>query len=95
MGVPVLTLKGDRYIFHFGENINSNMNMHEWIAKDEKEYIYKAKALSSDIETLTKLRRTLRDNIINSGIFDHKTLTDKFEVMFDKMWGKYLESKNA
>jgi len=26
MGVPVITLKGDRYLFHFGESINSNLN---------------------------------------------------------------------
>ena len=47
MGVPVLTLKGDRYLFHFGESINSNLGMKNWIANDYEEYISKAIKFSS------------------------------------------------
>ena len=40
MGVPVLTLKGDRYISHFGESINSNLNMKDWIADSKDGYTF-------------------------------------------------------
>ena len=48
MGVPVLTLKGDRFLFHFGESINSNLNMSDWISNSQEEYVVKAKKFSSD-----------------------------------------------
>ena len=51
MGVPVITLKGDRYLFHFGESINSNLGMQEWIASNHDDYVFKAINFSSSIIT--------------------------------------------
>jgi len=39
MGVPVIILKGNRNLFHAGESINSNLGMHDWIAKNHDEYV--------------------------------------------------------
>ena len=49
MGVPVLTIKGNRYLFHAGESVISNLNMFDWIAENETSYVSKAIQFSSDI----------------------------------------------
>jgi len=63
MGVTVITLKGQRYLSHFGESINSNLNMHDWIAKDHDEYISKAIKFSSDFKNLSKIKPNLIGSI--------------------------------
>ena len=42
MGVPVLTLKGNRYLYRFGESINLNLEMKDWIASTKEDYFKKA-----------------------------------------------------
>ena len=56
MGVPIITLKANRYISPFGESINSNLNMSNWIAENYEDYILKAKKFSSNINELSKIR---------------------------------------
>ena len=90
MGVPVLTLKGDRYLFHFGESINSNLGMQNWIARDYEEYISKAIKFSSDLNGLKKIRSTLRETALKSPVFDAVKFADNFSKMLWGMW-KSLE----
>ncbi len=90
MGVPVLTLKGDRFLSHFGESINFNINMNEWIAKDEREYISKAVKFSSDIKGLVEIRKNLRKTALSSPVFDSQRFSNHFANMLWEMW-KRLE----
>ena len=44
MGVPILTKINDNsFWFRTGESINKNLNMNDWIAKDENDYVEIAK----------------------------------------------------
>ena len=88
MGVPVITLKGNRYIFHFGESINSNLNMMDWIAKDNNDYISKAINFSSNIEKLSDIRKNLRNQALKSPIFDSKIFADNFDKLLWEVWEK-------
>ena len=81
MGVPVLTLKGDRYLFHFGESINANLDMLDWVAKNHEEYISKAMKFSSDLGQLSKLRMNLRETALKSPVFDAPRFTEHFSQM--------------
>jgi protein O-GlcNAc transferase len=89
MGVPVLTLKGNRYLFHFGENINFNLNMPDWTAKNYQEYIDKAVNFSVNVSDLSKIRMSLRQKALKSPLFD----TNKFVINFSntlwKVWRDY------
>ena len=86
MGVPIITLKGNRYISHFGESINSNLNMSNWIAENYEDYILKAKKFSSDINELSKIRTNLRQNCLHSPVFDSKRFSKHFDQMLWKIW---------
>jgi len=89
MGVPVITLKGDRYLFHFGESINSNLNMKDWIAENQKEYISKAIKFSQDIDALSKIRINLRKNAEQSPVFDASRFAEHFSQMLWYMWKNF------
>jgi predicted O-linked N-acetylglucosamine transferase (SPINDLY family) len=91
MGVPVITLKGDRYIFHTGESINANLNMHDWIAKTYEEYVSKAIKFSSDIELLSKIRKTLRETALQSPVFNAPRFAEHFSMMVWDMWRKFIK----
>lgn len=90
MGVPVITLKGNRYLFHSGESINSNLNMHDWIAKNYDEYISKAIKFSSNINELSKIRMNLRNIILQSPVCDAVRLTEHFSKM---LWEIFLNKE--
>ena len=89
MGVPVLTLRGNRYLFHFGESINSNLNMKDWIANNHEEYISKSLEFASDIKQLTKIRKTLRQKALNSPVFDAERLSEHFSKMLWDIWNEF------
>ena len=89
MGVPVIVLKGNRYLFHFGESINSNLKMYDWIAENYEDYISKTIKLSSNIDNLSEIRKNLRSKAINSPIFDSKRFGDNFSKILWDMWKKF------
>jgi len=93
MGVPVITLKGDRYLFHFGESINSNLNMKDWIANDHDEYVSKAVKFSSDLNELSKIRMNLRDIALKSPVFDNIKFAEHFNTMLWDIWKNFIENK--
>ena len=93
MGVPIITLKGNRYLFHSGESINSNLNMHDWIAKNYDEYISKAIKFSSNINELSKIRMNLRKIILQSPVCDAVRLTEHFSKMLWEIWEIFLNKE--
>ena len=88
MGVPVITLKGDRYLFHFGESINSNLNMKDWIAENHDEYVSKSIKFSSNLDQLSKIRMNLRKKALLSPVFDAPRFAEHFSKMLWDMWKK-------
>jgi len=93
MGVPVITLKGDRYLSHFGESINSNLNMNNWIAKNYKEYISIAIKFSSDLNELSKIRMNLRKKALQSPVFDASLFASHFSDMLWSIWNDFSKKK--
>ncbi|MDP2380959.1 MAG: hypothetical protein Q8M35_10845, partial [Pseudohongiella sp.] len=59
MGVPVLSMKGDRFISHQGESILNNVGLPEWIASDKVDYVAKAVAFAGDLPALDAVRMGL------------------------------------
>ena len=93
MGVPVIILKGNRYVSHFGEMINSNLNMEDWIAENNNEYISKTIKFSSNIDLLSKIRASLREKALQSPLFDAPRFAKHFSKMLWEMWMKFSPQK--
>jgi predicted O-linked N-acetylglucosamine transferase (SPINDLY family) len=78
MGVPVLTMKGYNFNSRCGESININLGMKDLIAKDESEYIFKAKKLAEDQDELLKIRKKIFAIAPYSPLFDTTKFSNNF-----------------
>lgn len=86
MGVPVLTLRGDRFLSHLGESIAVNAKQLEWIAEDHADFVRKAVLLSSDLQSLSATRATLRESVLRSSLFDSQRFARGFGQVLRDMW---------
>ena len=78
MGVPVLTMKGYNFNSRCGESINKNLGMNELIAKNESEYIFKAKKLAGDLDELLKIRKKIFAIAPNTPLFNKIKFSNDF-----------------
>ena len=88
MGVPVLTMQGYNFNSRCGESINKNLNLNCLIAKDEQDYILKAKEFSN-YDKLSKIRKKIFDDVFLSPLFDEKNFSKDFFNLL-----KSVHSKN-
>ena len=80
MGVPVITLKGKRFISRCGYSINKNANLNEFITQNKNEYISSALKymLDINIKKLILIRKNLRSKLLKTTLFDTIKFTDNF-----------------
>ena len=93
MGVPVLTKQGLRPHSKIGESLNYNINMSDWIAKDDDNYIKKAINFSSDLKKLSLTKKKILKTIFNTSSFNTTRFAKEFEKEIWKMWNKYINIK--
>jgi predicted O-linked N-acetylglucosamine transferase (SPINDLY family) len=78
MCVPLLTMKGDRFISKCGESINYNLNMKELIADNDFEYVKKAIFFSKNIKELQEIKKRLIDYSRKSDLFNMNKFVREF-----------------
>lgn len=93
MGVPMLTLQGERFLSRQGVGIAMNAGLSAWIAQDEEAYFALAVANATDVAGLAKLRQKLRDQVLASPLFDAKRFASHFEAAMQGMWQQSLTKK--
>lgn len=95
MGVPVLTLRGDRFIGHNGESILHNSGLPQWIAQDEADYVARAARFAADLDGLARLRAGLRDQLRLAPLFDAKAFASDFASAIRGMWNMRNEGRRG
>jgi protein O-GlcNAc transferase len=86
MGVPILTLKGNRFLSHLGESIAKSAGHANWIAQDQEDYVKKAVLFASDLPGLAVVRQELRERILTCPLFDVKTFAKDFGGVLWDLW---------
>ncbi len=66
MGVPIVTLYGTQPSGRSTSSVLTAMNKTDWIAKSTDEYIEKAVSMAENPKMLADVRKTLRDELLNS-----------------------------
>jgi protein O-GlcNAc transferase len=89
MGVPVLTLVGDKPIGRAGWTELSNLGMEEFAAGDRNEFVRIATALAADLPRLAEIRVGLRQRMKTSPIMDGKGFAKNVESAYRQMWQKW------
>jgi len=92
MGVPVLTLSGERMIERQGVSMLTAVGLEELIANTKDEYVEKAVALAKDSERRKQLRGSLREQMAASPLCDARGLAQALEGAYRDMWQKFLLS---
>jgi protein O-GlcNAc transferase len=94
MGVPVITLEGDRATSRFSASMLDAIGRPEWIAHSETEYLDKVVALARDKELRKALRSSQRDRMARSSLCDAKNLTMTLEEAYFEMFNRWPNKKN-
>lgn len=85
MGVPVLTLAGDRRAARMGAAIMGELGLTDFIAATPEEFVARAVALAGDPIVLGDLRTSLRDRLGRSRLADGAGLARALEAAFAAM----------
>ncbi len=85
MGVPVLTLAGERFVSRFGLSILTTLGLPELITTSAEEYSDRAIALVSNPAKLAGIRAELRSRLESSPFLDHDRFTRELEDAFFRM----------
>jgi protein O-GlcNAc transferase len=86
MGVPTLTLAGDRILSRQGASMLHAAGLDAWIAANENEYVEKAVRFATDLDALADLRMRLRDQVAASPLFDAIAFAKNWEDAMWTMW---------
>jgi predicted O-linked N-acetylglucosamine transferase (SPINDLY family) len=95
MGVPVLTLAGERFLSRQGVGLMMNAGLPNWVATDPDDYLARAMAHASDLKSLATLRAGLRQQVLASPIFDAPRFAQHFAAALRGMWAKWCEQKSG
>ncbi|MEX0808673.1 MAG: tetratricopeptide repeat protein [Dongiaceae bacterium] len=82
MGVPVVTLTGDRHAARVGASLLHHAGLPELIAETPARYVEIAAALATDRPRLAALRQSLRPQVASSPLGDARRLAAAFERAF-------------
>jgi len=89
MGVPVVSLAGERAVSRAGLSQMSNLGLRELVAFSEDEYIALAAKLARDLPRLAELRRTLRARMQSSPLMDAPRFARQVEAAYRAMWRRW------
>jgi len=79
MGVPVITILGDRHVSRVSASLLSAVGLGELVAEDEKEFVKIAADLAINTQKLAEIKRNLREKMQNSPLMDKKSFVQKWQ----------------
>ena len=86
MGVPLVTLAGERSSSRGGASILTSLGRPDWIARSPEEYIAIAQRLAADPQGLAAIRSGLRAELQASPLMDNAGFTRELEALYRQAW---------
>lgn len=93
MGVPVLCRRADRFLGHLCESVLQSIELGDWIAADDEDYVAKAVAFMRERASLNALAMGLRERMLGSSLCDAKRFAGSLESAFAGMWQAHLQAR--
>jgi predicted O-linked N-acetylglucosamine transferase (SPINDLY family) len=85
MGVPVITLRGDRHAGRVGASILNRIGLGEMVAGSKDQYVRIGIKLADDINTIENLRADLRSRMQSSELCDGRSFARIIEKSFQNL----------
>jgi len=95
MGVPVVTLRGDRHASRVGASLMMTIGLPKLIAETPDDYIAIAAGLARDLDHLAELRSGLRERLRASPLCDGPGFAHAMEGAYRDMWRRWCETQSA
>ena len=89
MGVPVVTLAGDRHMARVGASLLTAAGHPEWIARDWDDYGRIAADLAGDPAWRARLRTGLREDLRRGPLLDHAGQAARFGAALRDCWARW------
>ena len=94
MGVPTITIAGDRYVSRMATSILNTIGHDDLVAKDEQQYTDLASTLAKSPERIASYRRSLRQRAAASPLADQKRFVTAMEDDIRHVWCYWCEEVN-
>jgi predicted O-linked N-acetylglucosamine transferase (SPINDLY family) len=94
MGVPVVSLAGDRHAGRMGASLLNAAGLGYLVARSAEQYVTIAANLAADLPALAALRASLRAQLQASAIMDESGFTRRLEDCYLQLWQECLRERS-
>jgi predicted O-linked N-acetylglucosamine transferase (SPINDLY family) len=95
MGVPAVTLAGDRHAGRAGASLLHAVGLSELVARDVDEYVAISRRIAGDVPRLATLRAGMRERLRRSELMDEAGFTRALEACYLDLWEKRARGDGA
>lgn len=95
MGLPVITLAGDRHSARVSMSILTRLGLNELVANSPEEFVSVVAGLAENRQRLAELRRTLRPRMAGSRLMDAAAHTRTIEAAYRDIWRQWCAKRAA
>jgi len=92
MGVPTLTMLGDRHASRMAASVLHRVGLDDFVARDVDRFVNLAAGWSGRIAELSALRAGLRERMRLSPLCDGTAYARSVESEYRRMWEKWCKS---
>ncbi len=89
MGVPIVTLAGNRHAARVGVSLLTRVGLTDLIAQTQEGYVDLSARLASDLDLLAAQRGRLREQMARSRLCDGAGFARDLEATYREMWQKW------
>lgn len=93
MGVPVVSLAGDRHAARVGASLLRAVGHPEWVASSADDYVRIATEFAASREKLAGIRAALRGEIQRSPLGDHVAQSRRFAAALRSCWTEWCATR--
>jgi protein O-GlcNAc transferase len=95
MGVPVLTLRGQRHASRMVASVLTSLELSDLIADTPDEYCRIAVRLAGDLPRLSELRTSLRRRMLEAPLCDGAAFTRELEKAYRRLWQGWCQRRTT
>lgn len=95
MGVPVVTLAGDRHASRVGASLLNNVGLVDLVAGTPDDFVQIAITLASEPQTLKALRASMREHMRSSRLMDKPAMGADLGAALREMWQRHCATLPA
>lgn len=89
MGVPLVTIDGDRFISRVGASLLRTVGLRDLVAANAVQFVEIAARLAADVQRIQQIRSGLRSALVSSPLGDAKTFASHFEAALREAWQRW------